>query len=60
MERDIDMSQVSDGRFYTANDLVKADCAAGGWGLPSRWTHWIFTACALGYIQIFPDLWKII
>lgn len=26
MERDIDMSQVSDGRFYTANDLVKADC----------------------------------
>lgn len=26
MERKIDMSEVSDGRFYTANDLVKADC----------------------------------
>lgn len=26
MERNIDMSEVSDGRFYTANDLVKADC----------------------------------
>lgn len=26
MERYIDMDQVSDGRLYTANDLVKADC----------------------------------
>lgn len=26
MERNIDMKEVSDGRFYTANDLVKADC----------------------------------
>ena len=26
MERYIDMNQVSDGRLYTANDLVKADC----------------------------------
>lgn len=26
MERNIDMNGVSDGRFYTANDLVKADC----------------------------------
>lgn len=26
MERTIDMQEVSDGRFYTANDLVKADC----------------------------------
>lgn len=26
MERNIDMNEVSDGRFYTANDLVKADC----------------------------------
>lgn len=26
MERDIDMNEVSDGRLYTANDLVKADC----------------------------------
>lgn len=26
MEREIDMNEVSDGRFYTANDLVKADC----------------------------------
>ena len=26
MEREIDMREVSDGRLYTANDLVKADC----------------------------------
>ena len=26
MERNIDMKEVSDGRFYLANDLVKADC----------------------------------
>ena len=26
MERNIDMNAVSDGRLYTANDLVKADC----------------------------------
>lgn len=26
MERYIDMKEVSDGKFYTANDLVKADC----------------------------------
>lgn len=26
MERNIDMKEVSDGRFYLANDLVRADC----------------------------------
>ena len=26
MEREIDMKEVSDGRLYTSNDLVKADC----------------------------------
>lgn len=26
MERNIDMNEVSDGRLYTVNDLVKADC----------------------------------
>ena len=26
MERNIDMKEVSDGRLYTSNDLVKADC----------------------------------
>ena len=26
MEREIDMREVSDGKLYTANDLVKADC----------------------------------
>lgn len=26
MKRDIDLSEISDGRLYTANDLVKADC----------------------------------
>lgn len=26
MKRDIDMNEVSDGKLYTSNDLVKADC----------------------------------
>lgn len=26
MERNINMSEVSDGKFYTSNDLVRADC----------------------------------
>ena len=26
MKRDIDIKEISDGKFYTANDLVKADC----------------------------------
>ena len=26
MEREVDMKEVSDGKLYTANDLVRADC----------------------------------
>ena len=26
MERNIDLNEISDGRFYTANDMVRADC----------------------------------
>ena len=26
MEREIDLSQVSDGKLYTANDMVRAAC----------------------------------
>lgn len=26
MERNIDLNEMTDGRFYTANDMVKADC----------------------------------
>ena len=26
MKRNIDLSEISDGRLYTANDMVKADC----------------------------------
>ena len=26
MERNIDLNKISDGRFYTANDMVRADC----------------------------------
>lgn len=26
MKRDIDMNEISDGKLYTANDMVKADC----------------------------------
>ena len=26
MKRKIDMSEISDGKLYTANDMVRADC----------------------------------
>ena len=26
MKRNIDLNEISDGRLYTANDMVKADC----------------------------------
>ena len=32
MKRDIDIKEISDGKLYTANDMVKTDChAAGEW-----------------------------
>ena len=26
MKRNVELSEISDGRLYTANDMVKADC----------------------------------
>lgn len=51
MERDIDMSQVSDGRFYTSNDLVKADC--GGCQGCSACCHGMGTSITLDPIDIY-------
>ena len=50
MEREIDLKEISDGRFYDLNDMVKAGCddcrgllrlLPGGWENPSFWTRWI-------------------
>ena len=38
MERNIDLNEISDGRFYTANDMVRADCQ--GCDVPSVVTEW--------------------
>lgn len=51
MERNIDMKEVSDGKLYTSNDMVKADCggcravlpAVAEWENPLCWTLWIST-----------------
>ena len=26
MRRDVDLNEISDGKLYTSNDMVKADC----------------------------------
>ena len=34
MKRNVELSEISDGRLYTANDMVKADCFdCQGWEL---------------------------
>ena len=64
MERNIDMKEVSDGRLYTSNDLVKADYGGCGgaalpvvreWGSPLCWILWISTVFAVDYIRILMD-----
>mgnify|MGYP000367457226 CR=1 FL=1 len=53
MLRDIDLNEISDGRLYTANDMVKADCMAVRDVLPAvrAWEillYWIRMICT-GY-----------
>lgn len=48
MIRNEKLEDISDGRLYDANDMVKAYCdeckgampAAQGWGVPSSLIHW--------------------
>ena len=56
MERNIDMKEVSDGRLYTSNDLVKAALpVVREWGSPLCWILWISTVFAVDYIRILMD-----
>lgn len=51
MERNIDMKEVSDGRFYTSNDMVKADC--GGCQGCSACCHGMGSSITLDPLDIF-------
>ena len=51
MERNIDMNEVSDGRLYTANDMVKADC--GGCQGCSACCHGMGNSITLDPLDIF-------
>ena len=37
MKRQVTMEEISDGKLYTSNDLVKADCG---------WIRWILSGSA--------------
>jgi hypothetical protein len=51
MEREINMNEISDGRFYTANDLVKADC--GGCQGCSACCHGMGTSITVDPMDIY-------
>lgn len=51
MERNIDMKEVSDGKLYTSNDLVKADC--GGCHGCSACCRGMGTSITLDPLDIF-------
>ena len=56
MERRIDLAEISDGKLYGAEDMVKADCgdceaalpAVRAWGIPFCWILMISAACQRG------------
>ena len=50
MLRDVTMEEISDGKLYRADDLVKADChdCKGSWENPFCWILTMFTACRRG------------
>ena len=55
MLRNVDLSEISDGKLYDANDMVKADCkdvppAAGAWVSLSSSIRWMFTALLQGLV----------
>ena len=47
MRREVTLEEISDGKLYDANDMVKADCqeckgavtAVRGWGILCFWIH---------------------
>mgnify|MGYP000287869036 CR=1 FL=1 len=58
MLRNVDLSEISDGKLYDANDMVKADCkaamdvppAAGAWVSLSSSIRWMFTVLPQGLV----------
>ena len=56
MERRIDLAEISDGKLYGAEDMVKADCGdcegcsacCQGMGIPFCWILMISAACQRG------------
>ena len=42
MERRVNMEEISDGKRYTGNDLVRADCHDCE-GCSASWIPWTFT-----------------
>lgn len=51
MERNIDMNEVSDGKLYTANDMVRADC--GGCQGCSACCHGMGSSITLDPLDVF-------
>ena len=54
MKRQVTMEEISDGKLYTSNDLVKADCddcegchaCCTGWEARLCWIRWILSGFA--------------
>ena len=54
MKRQVTMEEISDGKLYTSNDLVKADCGdcegchacCTGWEARLCWIRWILSGSA--------------
>ena len=54
MKRQVTMEEISDGKLYTSNDLVKADCGdcedatpvVRGWEARLCWIRWILSGSA--------------
>ena len=53
MRREVSLEEISDGRLYELNDMVKADCqdvqdvmtAVREWGIQLCWIPWMCTVC---------------
>ena len=57
MRREVSLEEISDGRLYELNDMVKADCrivqdvmtAVREWGIQLCWIHGCVPACATNH-----------
>ena len=66
MKREIDMSEISDGKLYTANDMVRADChdcegcsaCCKGMGNSIILDPLMYGGCAMDFLWILTACWK--